>query len=71
MNSARLDGKRVLLTRSNDFMGPAPGEAFRDSGTDLITGPMPRLLPAVPAPMLERLSCRASQVDRVFDSLIG
>lgn len=36
MTSTRLDGKRVLLTQANDFMGPALSEVFKDSGADLI-----------------------------------
>lgn len=39
MTSTRLDGKRVLLTQSNDFMGPALTEVFRDSGAEVITDP--------------------------------
>ena len=37
MISTRLDGKRVLLTQSNDFMGPALSEVFTDSGAEVIT----------------------------------
>jgi NAD(P)-dependent dehydrogenase (short-subunit alcohol dehydrogenase family) len=50
MISTRLDGKRVLLTQSNDFMGPALTEVFRDSGAEVIADP--RALdhdPALPA----------------------
>ena len=39
MTSTRLDGKRVLLTQSNDFMGPALAEVFRDSGAEVIADP--------------------------------
>ncbi len=39
MTSTRLDGKRVLLTQSNDFMGPALTEVFRDSGAEVIADP--------------------------------
>ena len=39
MISTRLDGKRVLLTQSNDFMGPALTEVFRDSGAEVIADP--------------------------------
>ena len=39
MISTRLDGKRVLLTQSNDFMGPALAEVFTDSGAEVITDP--------------------------------
>ena len=50
MISTRLDGKRVLLTQSNDFMGPALTEVFTDSGAEVIGDP--RALdqdPALPA----------------------
>lgn len=39
MISTRLDGKRVLLTQSNDFMGPALAEVFTDSGAEVISDP--------------------------------
>ena len=39
MISTRLDGKRVLLTQSNDFMRPALTEVFRDSGAEVIADP--------------------------------
>jgi len=39
MTSTRLDGKRVLLTQSNDFMGPALTAVFRDSGAEVIADP--------------------------------
>lgn len=50
MASTRLDGKRVLLTQSNDFMGPALAHVFRESGADVVADP--RALdrdPALPA----------------------
>jgi NAD(P)-dependent dehydrogenase (short-subunit alcohol dehydrogenase family) len=50
MISTRLDGKRVLLTQSNDFMGPALTDVFRDLGAEVIADP--RALdqdPALPA----------------------
>ena len=36
MISTRLDGKRVLITQSTDFMGPALIEVFRDCGAEVI-----------------------------------
>ena len=39
MTSTRLDGKRVLLTQSNDFMGPALTAVFNDSGAEVIGDP--------------------------------
>jgi NAD(P)-dependent dehydrogenase (short-subunit alcohol dehydrogenase family) len=54
MTSTRLDGKRVLLTQSNDFMGPALGEVFRDLGAQVIADD--RALdqdPALPAAIVQ------------------
>ena len=39
MTSTRLDGKRVLLTQSGEFLGPALTEVFRDMGADVIADP--------------------------------
>ncbi len=39
MTFSRLDGKRVLLTQSNDFMGPALAEVFRNLGAEVIADP--------------------------------
>lgn len=36
MTSTRLDGKRVLLTQSNDFMGPTLIEVFERLGAEVI-----------------------------------
>jgi 2-keto-3-deoxy-L-fuconate dehydrogenase len=36
MTSTRLDGKRVLLTQANDFMGPALTEVFGRLGAEVI-----------------------------------
>jgi len=36
MNSARLDGKRVLLTQTKDFLGSALGEVFGRLGAEVI-----------------------------------
>ena len=36
MTLLTLDGKRVLLTQSNDFMGPALIEVFRNLGAEVI-----------------------------------
>jgi NAD(P)-dependent dehydrogenase (short-subunit alcohol dehydrogenase family) len=53
MISTRLDGKRVLLTQSREFMGPALTEVFSDMGADVIADP--RALdqdPALPAALV-------------------
>lgn len=39
MTSTRLDGKRVLLTQSREFMGPALAEVFRDMGAHVVADP--------------------------------
>ena len=39
MTLLTLDGKRVLLTQSNDFMGPALVEVFRNLGAEVIADP--------------------------------
>lgn len=39
MTLLTLDGKRVLLTQSNDFMGPALIEVFRNLGAEVIADP--------------------------------
>jgi NAD(P)-dependent dehydrogenase (short-subunit alcohol dehydrogenase family) len=36
MADKRLDGKRVLVTQSNDYMGPATIELFREHGAEVI-----------------------------------
>lgn len=41
MSTTRLDGKRVLLTQSNEFMGPALSEIFTRSGATVIADNRP------------------------------
>ncbi|CAN5879579.1 SDR family oxidoreductase [soil metagenome] len=41
MTSTRLDGKRVLLTQSNDFMGPSLVEVFSRQGAEVIADARP------------------------------
>lgn len=36
MTDKRLDGKRVLVTQANDYMGPATIELFREHGAEVI-----------------------------------
>lgn len=60
MLSTRLDGLRVLLTQSDDFMGPALSQVFRDAGATLIADPRPLADdPALPAALVRQ----AGQVD--------
>lgn len=37
MSDKRLQGKRVLVTQANDFMGPATADVFREHGAEVIT----------------------------------
>ena len=41
MRSTRLDGQRVLLTQSQDFMGPALTDTFTELGATVIGDPRP------------------------------
>jgi 2-keto-3-deoxy-L-fuconate dehydrogenase len=36
MTDKRLDGKRVLITQAEDYMGPATIELFREHGAEVI-----------------------------------
>ena len=50
MISTQLHGKRVLLTQSQDFMGPALAEVLARQGAELIADPRPLADdPALPA----------------------
>jgi NAD(P)-dependent dehydrogenase (short-subunit alcohol dehydrogenase family) len=54
MNPTRLDGLRVLLTQSEDFMGPALARVFGEQGATVIGDP--RALdadPALPAALVQ------------------
>ena len=39
MNLCRLDGKRVLITQSQDFMGPVLCDVFSQLGAHVIADP--------------------------------
>ena len=53
MTTTRLDGKRVLLTQANDFMGPALAEIFTEAGAEVIADPRPLDQdPALPAALV-------------------
>ena len=41
MISTRLDGKRVLITQSGDFMGPVLGDVFQRLGATVIADARP------------------------------
>jgi NAD(P)-dependent dehydrogenase (short-subunit alcohol dehydrogenase family) len=54
MNSTRLDGQRVLLTQSDDFMGPALARVFTSQGATVIADPRPLDAdPALPAALVQ------------------
>lgn len=53
--AGRLDGKRVLVTSADDFMGPAIAELFRVEGADVIADTDPLIDSAGPAELLERV----------------
>lgn len=65
MNPLALDGKRVLLTRANDFMGPALQEVFRELGADVIADQSALDDPARP----EALVREAGRVDVLLANL--
>ena len=41
-----LKGRRVLITQSEDFMGPVLARAFREHGAEVIGAPEPLDVPA-------------------------
>ena len=53
MISTRLDGKRALITRSGDFMGPVLGDVFQRLGATVIADARPLADdPALPAALV-------------------
>ena len=53
MQSTHLDGKRVLLTQSQDFMGPALQRVFTQLGASVLADPRPLADdPALPAALV-------------------
>jgi len=50
---ARLNGKRVLVTQANDFMGPATVEHFRREGAEVIADEQVLTDPAAINPIVE------------------
>ncbi|GAB2181015.1 hypothetical protein DLREEDagrD3_12380 [Denitratisoma sp. agr-D3] len=57
--TARLSGKRILLTQCRDFMGPVLQEVFTHHGAEVISDDQPLLDPHRPA----RLVADAGRVD--------
>lgn len=65
MNPLTLDGKRVLLTQANDFMGPVLQEVFRELGAEVIADASALDDPARP----EALVSKAGRVDVLLANL--
>jgi 2-keto-3-deoxy-L-fuconate dehydrogenase len=53
MTSFDFSGKRVLVTQSSTFMGPALCQVFRDHGAELIADERALLDPALPAAIVD------------------
>ena len=65
MNSLPLQDKRVLITQSKDFMGPALCRVFAQQGAQVIADSSEMSDPAVPAEVI----MRAGQVDVLVANL--
>lgn len=62
---SRLQGRRVLLTEANDFMGPAVAELFAEEGAELIADASDLTHPERP----EQLMREAGRVDVLIANL--
>ena len=60
-----LDGKTVLITQSESFMGPALDRAFRAHGANVVADPEPLIAPGA----AEALVARAGSVDVLIANL--
>jgi NAD(P)-dependent dehydrogenase (short-subunit alcohol dehydrogenase family) len=65
MNIADLTGKRILITQSNDFMGPALCKVFAGLGAEVIADARPLADPDVPAAMVKA----AGEIDALVANL--
>ncbi|MBA1145726.1 SDR family oxidoreductase [Ectothiorhodospiraceae bacterium WFHF3C12] len=65
MSEQRLSGKRVLITQSSDFMGPALCEVFAEQGAEVIADSEPLLEPQRP----ERIVADAGRLDVLVANL--
>lgn len=63
--SGRLDGKRVLVTSAESYMGPPIVELFRAEGAEVIVDSSPLLDPAEPADLV----ARAGEIDALIANL--
>ncbi len=57
MQGLDLNGKRVLLTQAQDFMGPALAEVFRELGAELICDTGPVADPDYPERLIAQTGC--------------
>lgn len=55
-NTARLDGKRILITSADTYMGPPIVELFASEGAEVIADNYPLTDSAAPAELLERVA---------------
>jgi len=60
-----LQGKRILITQDQDFMGPALCQAFREHGATVVSDPHPLIEPGA----VENLVNRAGHVDILIANL--
>ncbi|RTL52267.1 MAG: SDR family oxidoreductase [Rhodocyclaceae bacterium] len=63
--TGRLQGKRILLTQSKDFMGPVLHQVFVEQGAEVIADDQPLLDPDRPRRLVEQ----AGQVDVLVANL--
>lgn len=65
MGTDRLNGKRILVTSADDYMGPAIAELFRDEGADVIADTDPLIDQDAPT----RLIADVGSVDAIVINL--
>ncbi len=54
MSVKRLQGKRILVTQADDYMGPATAEVFREHGAELIEDSSDLSMPGAVEALVER-----------------
>jgi len=65
VTSQRLAGLRVLITQSNEFMGPTLCEVFAEQGAEVVADARPLTEPTAPA----RLVAEAGEIDVLVANL--
>jgi len=65
MSDSRLEGKRVLLTQAEDYMGPATIEVFREHGAEVIADTSDLTKPGA----VEQLVADAGHIDVLVANL--